>query len=237
MFKRLVTLVRGLMGCQSTAPSSLTAEQPSPSAKPLRAKSTQASQDAQAPVKLKAKRKSKVAQADTTAPSRKAAQKPAQTTNGNLGLLLKTPASQPASQSSKRKPSVAQPTTQAKSRKQTPKPAQIISGKDGLQAQTPAFPIRLPAKPAVKAKAARVPSIKAALLSQLERVPALTLTEVQSGDLGQVKVTARKTRQPASQAQTPKRKAAVSTSAGKKTTRSKTPVQTRTVRQSKASGS
>jgi len=43
MFKRLVMLVRGLMGCQSTAPSSLTVEQPSPSAKRSRAKSTQAS--------------------------------------------------------------------------------------------------------------------------------------------------------------------------------------------------
>jgi hypothetical protein len=43
MFKRLVMLVRGLMGCQSTAPSSLTVEQPSPSAKPLRVKRTPAS--------------------------------------------------------------------------------------------------------------------------------------------------------------------------------------------------
>jgi hypothetical protein len=203
----------------------------------LRAKSTQTCQDVQVPVKLKVKRKSKVAQADSTAPSRKAAQKPAQTTNGNLGLLLKTPASQPAPQSRKRKPSVAQPTTQAKSRKQTPKPAQTISGKDGLQAQIPASPIRLPVKPAVKAKAARVPSTKAALLSQLERVPALTLTEAQSGELGQVKATARKTRQPAQPAQTPKRKAAASTSAGKKTTQSKIAAQTRTVRQSKARGS
>jgi len=237
MFKRLVTLVRGLMGCQSTAPCTSQEVQPSPSAKRSRAKSTQTCQDVQAPAKSKPKRKSKAAQVVSTEPSRKAAQKPAQTTNGNLGLLLKTPVSQPASQSSKRKPSVAQPTTQVKSRKQTPKPAQTISGKDGLQAQTPAFPIRLPAKPAVKAKAVRVPSIKAALLSQLEQVPALTLTEVQSGALGQVKATARKTRQPAPQAQTPKRKTAVSTSAGKKTTRSKTPVQTRTVRQSKVNGS
>ena len=237
MFKRLVTLVRGLMGCQSTAPSLSQEVQPSPSAKRSRAKSTPTSQDAQAPVKLKPKRKSKVAQADSTAPSRKAVQKPAQTTSGNLGLLLKTPVSQPASQSHKRKPSVAQPTTQVKSRKQTPKPAQIISGKDGLQAQTPASPIRLPAKPAVKAKAARVPSIKAALLSQQEQAPAQTRMESLSGDLGQVKVTARKTRQPASQASTPKRKAAASTSAVKKATRSKTPVQTRMVRQSKASGS
>jgi hypothetical protein len=212
-------------------------EQPSPNAKPLRAKSIQPSQGAQAPVKLKAKRKSKVAQADSTATSRKAVQKPAQTTPGNLGLLLKTPASQPASQSRKRKPSVAQPTTQVKSRKQTPKPAQTISGKDGLQAQTPALPTRLPVKPAVKAKAARVPSIKAALLSQQEQAPAPTRTAIQSGELGQVKATARKTRQPASPAQTPKRKAAASTSAVKKTTRSKTPAQTRTVRQSKVRGS
>jgi len=191
MFKRLVMLVRGLMGSQSTAPSSSQEVQPSPSAKPLRAKSTPTSPDAQAPAKLKTKRKSKVAQPTTPVKSRKAAQKPAQETLGNRGQLSKTPASQ----------------------------------------------IRLPVKPAVKAKAARVPSIKAALLSQLERVPALTLTEAQSGDLGQAKATARKTRQPASQAPTPKRKAAASTSAVKKATRSKTPVQTRTARQSKASGS
>jgi hypothetical protein len=185
MFKRLVTLVRGLMGCQSTAPSSLTAEQPSPSAKRSRAKSTPTCQDAQTPVKSKPKRKSKAAQVDSTAPSRKAAPKPAQTTTGNLGLLLKTPASQPASQSSKRKPLVAQLTTPVKSRKQTQKPAQTISGKDGSQAQTPASP----------------------------------------------------TRQPASQAQTPKRKAAASTSAGKKATRSKTLALTPMVSQSKVSGS
>jgi hypothetical protein len=43
MFKRIVMLVRGLMGCRSTAPSSLMAEQPSPSVKRSRAKSTQAS--------------------------------------------------------------------------------------------------------------------------------------------------------------------------------------------------
>ena len=191
MFKRLVTLVRGLMGCQSTAPSSLTAEQPSPSAKRSRAKSTPASQDAQAPVKLKPKRK----------------------------------------------PKAAPSTTQAKSQKAEPKPVQMESGKLGQSPKTLASKTRLPVKPAVKAKAARVPSIKAALLSQLEQVPALTRTEVQSGALGQVKATARKTRLPASQAQTPKRKAAVSTSADKKATQSKTPVQTRTVRQSKASGS
>jgi hypothetical protein len=192
MFKRLVMLVRGLMGSQSTAPSMLQVEQPSPSVKPLRAKRILASPPAaRQSAKSKTKRKSKAVQPTTVVASRKAAPKPAQTTPGNRGLLPKTPASQ----------------------------------------------IRLPVKPAVKAKAARVPSIKAALLSQLEQVPALTRTEVQSGALGQVKATARKTRQPASQAPTPKQKAAVSTSAGKKTTQNKTPVQTRTARQSKVRGS
>jgi hypothetical protein len=46
MFKRLVMLVRGLMGCPFTAPSLLTAGQPSPSAKRSRAKSTLASPQA-----------------------------------------------------------------------------------------------------------------------------------------------------------------------------------------------
>jgi hypothetical protein len=43
MFKRLVMLVRGLITNQSTVPSLLTVEQPSPSAKRSRAKSTQTS--------------------------------------------------------------------------------------------------------------------------------------------------------------------------------------------------
>jgi hypothetical protein len=94
MFKRLVMLVRGLMGCQSTAPSSLTVEQPSPSVKRSRAKSTPASLDAQAPAKLKPKRKLKVAQPTSQAKSRKAEPKPAQTTRGSRGQLPKTPAPQ-----------------------------------------------------------------------------------------------------------------------------------------------
>jgi hypothetical protein len=144
---------------------------------------------------------------------------------------------QPVKSKTKHKPKVAQSTSAVASRKAAQKPAQTTTGNLGQSSKTPASPIRLPVKPAVKAKAARVPSIKAALLSQLERVPALTLTEAQSGELGQAKATARKTRQPASQVQTTKQKAADSTLAGKKTTRSKTSVQTRTVRQSKARGS
>jgi hypothetical protein len=93
MFKRLVMLVRGLMGCQSTVPSTLQVEQPSPSAKRSRAKSTQVSpQAAPNPAKLKPKRKSKAAQPTSVAKSRKAAQKPAQTTPGSRGRPRKTPA-------------------------------------------------------------------------------------------------------------------------------------------------
>jgi hypothetical protein len=163
MFKRLAMLVRGLMGCQSTAPSLLTVEQPSLSAKPLRAKSTQASPQAvRSPASKKPKRKSSPAQADTTAVSRKPKQKPAQQTSGETGLQAQIPASQPASPSRKRKPLVAQQTTAVKSRKQTLKPAQTISGKDGLQAQTPVSQIQSPAPTKRKPKAEAAPSTSVA---------------------------------------------------------------------------
>jgi hypothetical protein len=163
MFKRLAMLVRGLMGCQSTAPSSLTAEQPSPNVKPLRAKSTQASpQVARSPASKKPKRKSSLAQAGTTAASRKPKQKPAQQMSGETGSQAVTPVSQPASPSRKRKPSVAQQTTQVKSRKPTPKLAQTISGKDGLQAVTPALPIQSPAPTKRKPKTEAAPSTSVA---------------------------------------------------------------------------
>jgi hypothetical protein len=93
MFKRLVMLVRGLMGRQSTAPSMLTVEQPSPSVKPLRAKRTQASPKAvRQPASKSAKRKPKAAQPTTAAKSRKPASKPAQTTSGKRGRPRKIPA-------------------------------------------------------------------------------------------------------------------------------------------------
>ena len=92
MFTRLVMLVRGLMGCQSIAPSSLTVEQPSLSAKPLRAKRTQASPQAvRNPASKSAKRKPKVAQPTLPAKSRKPASKPAQTTSGKRGRPRKIP--------------------------------------------------------------------------------------------------------------------------------------------------
>jgi hypothetical protein len=139
MFKRLAMLVRGLMGCQSTAPSSLTAEQPSPSAKRLRVNTTQASPQAvRSPASKKPKRKSSLAPAGTTATSRKPKQKPVQPTSGGTGLQAQTPASQPASKSAKRKPKAAHPTTAAKSRKPASKPAQTTSGKRGRPRKIPA---------------------------------------------------------------------------------------------------
>jgi hypothetical protein len=49
MFKRLAMLVRGLMGCQSTAHSLSAETQPSPNAKPSPVKSTQASKAVRKP--------------------------------------------------------------------------------------------------------------------------------------------------------------------------------------------
>jgi hypothetical protein len=146
MLKRLVMLVRGLMGCQSTVPSSLTVEQPSPSVKRSRAKSTPASQDAQAPAKSKTKRKSKVAQPTTQAKLRKAVQKPAQTTRGNHGQSSKTPApptQSPASTKRKLKQEAAQSTTVArKPGKKKPTARQVAmvsqSKQTGSKSKTPA---------------------------------------------------------------------------------------------------
>jgi hypothetical protein len=49
MFKQVVMLVRGLMGCQSTDRSLLTVEQQSDNAKPLRVKSTRTSKAVRKP--------------------------------------------------------------------------------------------------------------------------------------------------------------------------------------------
>jgi hypothetical protein len=146
MFKRIVTLVRGLMGCQSTAPSLSQVEQPSPSAKRSRAKSTPTSPDAQAPAKLKTKRKSKTAQATSQAKSRKAAPKPAQTTPGSPGQLSKTlvPQTQsPASTKRKSKQEAALSTTAAlKLGKKKPTVRQVAtvsrSKATGSKSKTPA---------------------------------------------------------------------------------------------------
>jgi hypothetical protein len=147
MFKRLVTLVRGLMGCQSTAPSSLTVEQPSPSAKRSRVKSTPASpQVAPNPVKSKTKRKPRVAQSTTQAKSRKAAPKPAQTIPGSRGQSSKTLAPQtqsPAPTKLKLKQEAAPSTTVvAKPGKKRPTVRQVAmvsqSKPTGSKSKTPA---------------------------------------------------------------------------------------------------
>jgi hypothetical protein len=154
MFKRLVMLVRGLMGCQSTAPSSLTVEQPSPSAKRLRAKSTQTCQDAQVPAKSKPKRKSKAAQPTTQVKSQKAAPKPAQTTRGSRGQSSKTLAPQtqsPAHTQRKSKQEAAPSTTVvAKPGKKKPTVRQVAmvsqSKPTGSKSKTPARKTRQHAK-------------------------------------------------------------------------------------------
>jgi hypothetical protein len=91
MFKRIVTLVRGLMGCQSTDRSLLAVEQPSPNAKPLRVKSTQTSKAVQVPVKSSRTRKASPAPQTKAVKSSKAESKPALTTNGKRGRPRKTP--------------------------------------------------------------------------------------------------------------------------------------------------
>jgi hypothetical protein len=155
MFKRLVMLVRGLMGCQSTAPSSLTVEQPLLSVKRSRVKSTQASlQAALNPAKLKPKRKPKVAQSTTQVKSRKAEPKPAQTTRGNLGQLSKTPAPQtqsPALTKRKLKQEAAPSTTVvAKPGKKRPTARQVAMVSQfkptGSKSKTPASKTRQHAK-------------------------------------------------------------------------------------------
>jgi hypothetical protein len=155
MFKRLAMLVRGLMGCQSTAPSSLTVEQPSPSAKRSRVNTTQESQPiAQAPVKLKTKRKPKVAQPISAVKSRKAEPKPAQTTRGNLGQPSKTLAPQtqsPVPTKRKLKQEVAPSTTAApKLGKKKPTARQVAmvnqSKPIGSKSKTPASKTRQHAK-------------------------------------------------------------------------------------------
>jgi hypothetical protein len=154
MFKRLVMLVRGLMGNQSTAPSSLTVEQPSPSVKPLRAKRTQESPPSalkpRQPAKLKPKRKPKVAQPTSVVKSRKAAQKPAQTTPGNRGQSSKTLAPQtqsPAPTKRKSKQEAAPSTTAVrKPGKKKPTVRQVAmvsqSKPTGSKSKTPASKTR-----------------------------------------------------------------------------------------------
>ena len=118
MFKQLATLVSGLMGRLFTAPFSLTAEQLSPSAKPLPVKSTHGSRPAvRSPAKKSPKSKSSAAQKTKAVVSRKQTPKPAQPTSGKAGSQAATPASptrQPAKPALTKKPKAAVLTSQVK---------------------------------------------------------------------------------------------------------------------------
>jgi hypothetical protein len=141
MLTRVATTLKRLVACLFTAQSSATVETPSNTANHSPVQSGQPCKVARKPrqsASKKPKRKTSVAQAGTTAQSRKPRQKPAQQTSGENGLQQATPASQPASKSAKRKPKAVQPTTAAKSRKPASKPAQTTSGKRGRPRKTPA---------------------------------------------------------------------------------------------------
>jgi hypothetical protein len=118
MFKRLATLVSGLMGRLFTNPSLSQVEQPSPSAKPLPAKSTRGSRLAvRKPVSQKPKSKASAAQQTKAVASRKQKPKPARQTSGGTGLQVATPASptrQPAKPALTKKPKAAVLTSQVK---------------------------------------------------------------------------------------------------------------------------
>lgn len=144
---------------------------------------------------------------------------------------------QPVRQKRKQDKSVAQSTTVASLQKQTQNPVLAVLGQGGLQREIRASKTPLPVKPAVKAKAVRVPSIKAALLSQQEQAPAQTPTVAQSGEPGKRKTVVSKTRQVAPKVSTTKRKAVASTTPAKKRTKKQTPAQTPTGRKSKVRGS
>jgi hypothetical protein len=118
MFKRLVMLVRGLMERLFTAPSLSQAEQPSPSAKPLRVKSTPVSRPAaHSPAKKSPKPKSLAAQKTKAVASRKQTPKAAKPISGKDGSQAATPAlltRQPAKPALTKKPKAAVLTSQGK---------------------------------------------------------------------------------------------------------------------------
>jgi hypothetical protein len=164
-------------------------EQPLPSVKPLRAKRTQASpQVAQATVKLKAKRNSKTVQPTSQVKSRKAVQKPAQTTHGNLGLLLKTPVpptQSPAPTKRKLKQEAAPSTIVApKLGKKKPTVRQVAmvsqSKQIGSKSKTPASKIRQPALLAQTPKQKAVVLTSAAKKTTQSKTAAQILTARQS---------------------------------------------------------
>jgi hypothetical protein len=155
MFKLLAMQVRGLMERLFMGRSLSMEQQLLLNARPLRASTTQESQPvAQAPAKLKPKRKPKAVQPTTPAKSRKAAPKPAQTTPGNRGQSSKTLAPQtpsPAPTKRKSKQEAAPSITVApKLGKKKPTARQVAtvsrSKASGSKSKTPASKTRQHAK-------------------------------------------------------------------------------------------
>ena len=155
MFKQLAMQVRGLMERLFMGRSLSMEQQLLLNARPLPANTTQESQPvAQAPVKLKPKRKPKAAQPTTQAKSRKAAPKPAQTTPGNRGQSSKTvvpPTQSPAPTKRKSKQEAAPSTTVAPKlgkKKPTVRQVAMVSQvkQTGSKSKTPASKTRRHAK-------------------------------------------------------------------------------------------
>jgi hypothetical protein len=166
MFKRIVTLVRGLMGYQSTDHSMLMVEQPSHNAKLLPVKSTQAPkavrkprQSAQQPLLKKPKA---VSQTSAVKEGQSKKQKPVQTAKqpSILGKSSQTPVRQTPSLVStqrKQKTEVAQPTLAVRNSgkgKQTAQAEATANHRQptGSKSKTVAPPTRQAAKSALKRK-------------------------------------------------------------------------------------
>lgn len=197
MFKRAATILNRLVACLFTDRSTGMKDKPRSSANSSPAQSGQEWQDAQAPVIQKRKRKPSAVKADTKVSSRKQTQKVVLAVLGQGGLQRQILAHQPASKSPKRKPLAAQQTKAEASPKQTQKPALLTSGKAGSQPVTPALPMPLPAKPAVRAKAARVLRTSQVATPARGKAAVQTRTAAQSGVRGKQAVAAPPTRQPA----------------------------------------
>jgi hypothetical protein len=110
MFKRVVMLVRGLMGCQSTDRSMSAEVQPSPSAKRSRAKSTPTSQAVPTP-----RRPRKSSPAPT---QRKPKQEAAPSTSAAPKLGKKKPTARQVAMVSQSKPTGSKSATPARKTRQ-----------------------------------------------------------------------------------------------------------------------
>ena len=166
MFKRIVTLVRGLMGCQSTAHSMCQVEQPLANAKPLRVKSTQTSKAVRKlrqPVAQPSLKKLKaVSQTSVEQKGQSKKRKPVATDKqpSTLGKSTQTPVRQTQSLAStqpKQKTEVAQSILAVRKYGKGKQTAQAVATDNhpqptGSKYKTVAPPIRQAAKSAPKRK-------------------------------------------------------------------------------------